>query len=96
MLVIADTSPLNYLVCIHSVQILPQLYGRVIIPLEVRAELLAADAHRVVRSWASDIPSWVEVCTSDPVLRDDPRWPGLDLGERWRWRWLPLDSHRFS
>jgi predicted nucleic acid-binding protein len=82
MLVVADTSPLNYLVWIDAVDILPQLYGQVIIPSEVRAELLAADAPAVVQSWACNIPSWVEVCASDPVSRDDPRWHGLDLGER--------------
>ncbi len=30
MLVIADTSPINYLVAIEFVGILPQLYGRII------------------------------------------------------------------
>jgi hypothetical protein len=37
--VVADTSPLNYLVLIDSVDILPQLFGRVIVPVEVVAEL---------------------------------------------------------
>lgn len=82
MLVIADTSPLNYLVWIGAVEILPQLYDKVVIPSEVRAELLATDAPALVRSWAGEIPSWAEVCASDPVLRDDPRWRVLDLGER--------------
>jgi predicted nucleic acid-binding protein len=82
MLVIADTSPLNYLAWIEAVEILPQLYGKVVIPPEVRDELLATDAPAVVRSWAGDLPGWVEVCASDPVLRDDPRWRVLDLGER--------------
>ena len=61
---------------------MPQLYGKVVIPTEVRAELLATDAPAVVRSWAGEIPSWAEVCASDPVLRDDPRWRVLHLGER--------------
>jgi predicted nucleic acid-binding protein len=82
MLVIADTSPLNYLVWIDAVGILQQLFGEVIIPLEVRSELLAVDAPAVVRAWAGDISSWVEVCQTDPLLRDDPRWQVLDLGER--------------
>ena len=82
MPVIADTSPLNYLVWIGAVEIPPQLYGKVAIPPEVRAELLATDAPAVVRSWACEIPRWVDVCASDPVLRDDPRWRVLDLGER--------------
>jgi len=38
MIVIADTTPLNYLVLIDQVQILPQLYGRVLIPLAVWEE----------------------------------------------------------
>jgi predicted nucleic acid-binding protein len=82
MLVIADTGPLNYLIWIEAVAILPQLYGKVIIPPEVRAELLATDAPNVVRSWAGDTPSWVEICPSDPILREDPRWRILDVGER--------------
>jgi predicted nucleic acid-binding protein len=44
MLVVADTSPLNYLVWIESVDILPKLFGKVIVPPEVCAELRAADA----------------------------------------------------
>ena len=44
MRVIADTSPLNYLVWIESVEILPQLYGGVLIPPEVRDELLVTVA----------------------------------------------------
>lgn len=82
MLVIADTSPLNYLVWIESAEILPQLYGMVMVPPEVRDELLATDAPAVVRSWARNLPGWVEICASDPGLRDDPRWRVLDLGER--------------
>ena len=33
MLVVADTSPLNYLVWIESAEVFPKLYGKVIIPL---------------------------------------------------------------
>ena len=82
MLVVADTSPLNYLIWIHSVVTLQQLYRSVLIPREVRDELLAADAPAVVKSWASHLPGWIEVCATDPVLREDPRWQFLDLGER--------------
>ena len=38
MIVIADTTPLNYLVLIDYVGILPQLYGRVLIPQAVWQE----------------------------------------------------------
>jgi len=58
------------------------LYRSVLIPHELRDELLAADAPAVVRSWAGDLPGWIEVCAADPALRADPRWQFLDLGER--------------
>ena len=82
MLVVADTSPLNYLVWIESVEILPQLYGKVIIPPEVHEELLVADAPLVVRSWAIELPDWIKVQTPDASLLDDPRWQSLHRGER--------------
>lgn len=43
---------------------------------------MAADAPTVVRSWASSLPDWIDVCAADPRLRDDSRWQFLDLGER--------------
>jgi predicted nucleic acid-binding protein len=32
MIVVSDTSPINYLVLIGPVDVLPQLYGEVIVP----------------------------------------------------------------
>jgi predicted nucleic acid-binding protein len=80
--VVADTSPLNYLVWIDSVEILPTVYESVAIPPEVHAELLVVDAPAMVRSWANSLPVWVDVLTPDPQLRDDPRWLSLHSGER--------------
>ncbi len=82
MRVIADTSPLNYLVWIGLAEIIPKLYGSLIIPTEVHAELLADDAPVLVRAWAKSLPEWIEVQTPHVGLRDDPRWKTLDLGER--------------
>jgi predicted nucleic acid-binding protein len=82
MLVVADTSPINYLVWIELAEILPKLYGRIVIPPEVHSELLASDAPSLVRGWAMRLPVWIEVKTSDPALRDDLRWRSLDEGER--------------
>jgi predicted nucleic acid-binding protein len=48
MIVIADTSPLNYLVLIGEADILQRLYGRVVIPEGVLRELLHPDTHRRV------------------------------------------------
>jgi predicted nucleic acid-binding protein len=35
MIVVADTSPINYLVLIGQIEILPHLYGRILIPSSV-------------------------------------------------------------
>jgi predicted nucleic acid-binding protein len=53
MIVIADTTPLHYLVLIDRVQILPQLYGRVLIPLAVWDELQRPETPEAVRAWVT-------------------------------------------
>ena len=77
-LVIADTSPINYLILIGHIDVLHSLFERVILPSVVRDEL--EDAPPQVRRWIADCPSWVEVRTTtdsrrDASLRD------LDAGE---------------
>ena len=39
MVVVADTSPVNYLVLIGHIEILPRLYNRVLIPTALLDEL---------------------------------------------------------
>ena len=41
-LVIADTSPINYLILIEHIDILPALFEKVILPSVVRDELTAS------------------------------------------------------
>ena len=53
MIVIADTTPLNYLVLIDQSNLLPRLYGRVLIPSAVYQELQAEGAPASVRDWAA-------------------------------------------
>jgi predicted nucleic acid-binding protein len=48
MIVVADTSPINYLILIQEVDILPKMYGRVVIPQTVREELVRASAPQLV------------------------------------------------
>lgn len=42
MIVVADTTPVNYLVLLGHIEVLPALYGRVMIPESVRDELVHA------------------------------------------------------
>jgi predicted nucleic acid-binding protein len=61
MVVIADTSPLNYLVLIGHADVLPSLYGEVVIPGAVLEELLHPNTPPLVASWIASRPSWLAV-----------------------------------
>ena len=50
MIVVADTSPLNYLILLGCADVLPKLYGRVVVPLAVLVEMQHRDAPPVVRA----------------------------------------------
>lgn len=60
MIVVADTSPVNYLVRSGYAWILPELFGRVIVPNAVIAELKHPHSPAEVRSFAQDPPGWLE------------------------------------
>jgi predicted nucleic acid-binding protein len=77
MVVVADTSPINYLVLIDQIELLTRLYGRILIPPAVLAELTHPLAPKPVRDWASDTPKWLEVLSP----RDRLTLAQLDLGE---------------
>jgi predicted nucleic acid-binding protein len=80
-LVIADTGPINYLVLIGSVDLLPLLFEKVILPSAVQAELTDPDAPPSVRNWISDPPAWLEVRETPSRQFDQASVEGLDEGE---------------
>jgi predicted nucleic acid-binding protein len=61
MFVVADTSPINYLILIHQEHLLPLLYERVIIPPAVCGELQHHHTPTVVRQWVAHPPAWFSV-----------------------------------
>lgn len=58
---VADTGPLNYLILIGCIEIVPSLFGAVLIPDAVLEELRRPAAPDAVRAWASALPYWVEI-----------------------------------
>lgn len=60
-LVIADTGPLNYLILIEYIGILPELFEKVVIPLAVNDELANPGSPLAVRTWIAAPPLWLEV-----------------------------------
>jgi predicted nucleic acid-binding protein len=80
MIVVADTSPINYLVLIGHIEILPKIYGEVLIPQAVYDELQDSDAPEAVRAWLSAPPAWLRI--SSTTYGPDPLLELLDRGER--------------
>jgi predicted nucleic acid-binding protein len=81
MIVVADTSPINYLVSINQIDVLPKLYGAVIIPQTVRDELSTDRAPEIVRRWIAAPPAWLQVRM--PTMEPDAELIAaeLDAGE---------------
>jgi predicted nucleic acid-binding protein len=80
MTVIADTTPVNHLVLLRRADHLRKLYGRVIVPAAVLAELGAEAAPAPVRQWAASPPSWLKV--RRVTVPPDRFLAALDPGER--------------
>jgi len=59
MIVVADTTPIRYLVVIEREHLLPALYGGVLIPPAVAAELDHESSPDVVRAWLARPPNWL-------------------------------------
>ena len=90
MLVVADATPLHYLVLIHRIELLPALFADLAMPPAVRAELVHPSAPAPVRQWALTPPTWI-TCLEPP---DGPALPAhLGPGERDAlWRGTPEPS----
>jgi predicted nucleic acid-binding protein len=78
MIVVSDTSPLNYLVLIGAIDVLPQLFGDVHVPPAVIGELQHPATPAAVKSWVTKLPDWVVVAAPSGRVALDP---SLDLGE---------------
>jgi predicted nucleic acid-binding protein len=77
--VVSDTTPLNYLILIEAIDVLPRLYGRVLIPAVVWDELAQPETPKPVLNWLAQTPSWLEV--TNPMASADPTLSHLDEGE---------------
>jgi predicted nucleic acid-binding protein len=79
MIVVADTTPINYLILIEEIDVLPALYGRVVVPCAVSEELMCSRAPLKVREWMKQPPGWLEILSPTVV---DAKLAKLDAGER--------------
>ena len=81
MLVVADTSPINYLVLLEHTAVLPALYTRVFLPPAVVTELQDPEAPEEVRAWVANLPTWCEVRRPDSLVETETL-THLGAGER--------------
>ena len=85
--VVADTSPLNYLILIGEVDLLARLFGEVLIPDIVARELAESEARSAVIKGASQFPRWISVrptpLSPEPLEKlDAGEWAAILLAER--------------
>jgi predicted nucleic acid-binding protein len=79
MIVIADTSPLNYLILIDKINLLHILYEEITIPEAVFTELQATKTPEKVKGWITHRPKWLCIQKITSVL--DKQLCELHLGE---------------
>ncbi len=80
MIVVADTTPLNYLILIDEVHLLPILFEQVLVPSAALEEFQHEKTSLKVRQWMMHPPHWFAVHTVAQVSR--PALLRLDPGER--------------
>jgi predicted nucleic acid-binding protein len=76
MIVISDTSPINYLILTGEIEILEKLFKRIVIPQAVFSELQHTKTPQQVKDWIANAPSWFEVKQADASLFTPSKWIG--------------------
>lgn len=66
-LVVADTSPILYLLSVGQIELLPRLFKTAFVPEAVHGELCHPTAPAVPHAWIDQHPSWLEVIPVDPL-----------------------------
>jgi predicted nucleic acid-binding protein len=80
--VVADATPLHYLILVGAVDVLPRIFEQVHVPIEVRDELSCEATPPAVRSWMQRTPPWLEILAAPVTASEEPSFQALDLGER--------------
>ena len=80
--VVADATPLHYLILIDAAVVLARLFEKIHVPTEVRNELICEAAPASVRKWMQQPPPWLEILTAPVGTHLDSSLAALDSGER--------------
>ena len=80
--VVADATPLHYLILIDAAVVLSRLFEKIYVPTEVRNELICEGAPVSVRKWMERPPTWLEILITPVAAFEDSSLAALDSGER--------------
>lgn len=86
MIILSDTSPINYLILIGEIEVLRKLAGRIIIPQAVFVELQNQKTPESVRAWIDSRPDWLEVHQANLSLYMPKKKLGAGEHEAIAWR----------
>lgn len=67
MIVVSDTSPINYLVLLGEIECLQKLFGEIIIPQAVFDELQQTGTPKAVSDWIDSRPNWLEIQNAETI-----------------------------
>jgi predicted nucleic acid-binding protein len=81
MIVVADSSPLRYLIALKQQELLPRIFGETWLPSAVVKELSAAGAPLEVREFLNHAPEWLKVRDPSKDALESIN-NELDVGER--------------
>jgi predicted nucleic acid-binding protein len=79
MIVVSDTSPINYLLLIDQIDLLPRLFQNITIPDIVRSEMIDPGAPPILQQWIANPPPWLIIQTVSVI---DETLSTLDPGEQ--------------
>jgi predicted nucleic acid-binding protein len=80
MIVVSDTSPINYLTLIGHEDLLQSLFGEIIVPTSVFDELSHPGAPMQIQHLLSARPAWLQIV--EPTPGSGSEFGHLDRGER--------------
>jgi predicted nucleic acid-binding protein len=61
MIIVSNTSPINYLILIGQIDLLPALFRQITIPQAVYSELSDMEAPNPVQTWIATPPDWLKI-----------------------------------
>ena len=99
MIVVSDTTPLNYLILVDLIDAVPGLFVRVYAPSAVITELSHSRAPESVRVWAVGPPEWLTV--QDPTrtvaslkLGSGERSAAIAMGQELKADWILIHERK--